>query len=68
MRSIYILSAVVFFIYAYMNNCSYINKEKTKAEILNVINNEDATFADGEKAWSDFYPYLWEKNFLKHIY
>ena len=50
------------------NNCSYINKEKTKAEILNVINNEDATFADGEKAWSDFYPYLWEKNFLKHIY
>ena len=50
------------------NNCSFINKEKTKAEILNVINNEDATFADGEKAWSDFYPYLWEKNFLKHIY
>ena len=49
-------------------NCSYINSEKTKTEILNVINNPHATFAEGEMAWSDFYPYLWEQNFLKHIY
>lgn len=49
-------------------NCSYINREKTKTEILNVINNPHATFAEGETAWSDFYPYLWEQNFLKHIY
>lgn len=49
-------------------NCSYINQDKVKAEVLNVINNPSATFADGEKAWSDFYPYLWEISFLKHSY
>lgn len=46
-------------------NCSFINKDKVKAEVLNVINNPSATFADGEKAWSDFYPYLWEQNFFR---
>lgn len=49
-------------------NCSYINQDKVKSEVLNVINNPSATFADGEKAWSDFYPYLWEISFLKHSY
>lgn len=49
-------------------NCSYINQDKVKSEVLNVINNPSATFADGEKAWSDFYPYLWETSFLKHSY
>lgn len=48
------------------NSCEYINSEKVKAEILNVINNKSATFINGEEAWSDLYPYLWEKNFLKH--
>lgn len=47
-------------------NSTYIDKEKVKSEILSVINNEKATFADGEKAWSDFYPYLWEQDFLKN--
>ena len=46
-------------------NCSFINKDKVRAEVLNVINNPSATFADGEKAWSDFYPYLWEQNFFR---
>ena len=49
-------------------NCSYINQDKVKAEVLNVINNSSATFADGEKAWSDFYPYLWETSFFKHSF
>lgn len=53
---------------ASFTNSSYINQDKVKTEILNVINNDKATFADGEKAWSDFYPYLWEQNFLKHQY
>lgn len=46
--------------------CEYINSENVKSEILNVINNKNATFIEGEEAWSDLYPYLWEKNFLKH--
>lgn len=47
-------------------NCDFINPQKVKSEILYVINNDSATFADGEKAWSDFYPYLWEQDFLKN--
>lgn len=49
-------------------NCQYINRDKVKSEILNVINNKNATFADGERAWSDFYPYLWESAFFNHKY
>ena len=48
------------------NECSFIDSAKVKSEVLNVINNKAATFIDGEEAWSDLYPYLWEKNFLKH--
>lgn len=48
--------------------CDLINSKKVKAEIEEVINNKNATFIQGENAWSDFYPYLWEKAFLKHKY
>ncbi|MDO4965122.1 MAG: asparagine synthase (glutamine-hydrolyzing) [Lachnospiraceae bacterium] len=47
-------------------NCDLINPDKVRAEVLNVINNKQATFIDGEEAWSDLYPYLWERNFLKY--
>ncbi len=46
--------------------CESINSDTVKSEVLNVINNKNATFIEGEEAWSDLYPYLWEKNFLKH--
>lgn len=46
-------------------NCNLINAKKVRAEIQSVIDNKDATFAMGEKAWSDLYPYLWEKNVIK---
>lgn len=49
-------------------NCNYIDQKRVRSEILNVINNNSATFADGEKAWSDFYPYLWETSFFNHSY
>lgn len=47
------------------SNCEYIDRDKTREQILNVVNNDKATFADGEKAWSSFYPYLWQEAFLK---
>ena len=45
---------------------SFIESEKVKSEIEAVIKNPNASFIDGERAWSDFYPYLWEKAFLNH--
>lgn len=47
-------------------NCDLINPEAVRNMVLEVITNENATFAMGEKAFSNLYPYLWEKNFLKH--
>ena len=38
---------------------------KAKTAIEKVIYGDEATFADGEKAWELFMPFLWEKYFLK---
>ncbi len=46
-------------------NCEFINSKETAAKVKSVIYNENATFAEGEQAWSALYPYLWEKNVLK---
>ena len=46
-------------------NSNLINAGRVRDEILNVINNPNATFAMGEQAWSDLYPYLWERAVLK---
>ncbi|MCR4656298.1 MAG: asparagine synthase (glutamine-hydrolyzing) [Lachnospiraceae bacterium] len=45
--------------------CTLIDPAETEACIRKVINNDDASFRDGEKAWSLLYPYLWEKNVIK---
>lgn len=46
-------------------NCDLIDAGKVRSQILGVINDPQATFAMGEKAWSDLYPYLWERAVLK---
>lgn len=46
-------------------NCDLIDSVKTKEMIMNVINNKNATFAQGEQAFSAIYPYLWERALLK---
>jgi len=47
-------------------NCDLINVEKVQSEVREVITNPSATFAMGEQAFSDLYPYLWERAVLKH--
>lgn len=47
-------------------NCDLINPQKVQSEVREVIQNPSATFAMGEKAFSDLYPYLWERAVLKH--
>ena len=45
--------------------CDLIDPGAVRAEVSEVINNPKATFAMGERAFSDLYPYLWEQHFLK---
>ncbi|MCR5686510.1 MAG: asparagine synthase (glutamine-hydrolyzing) [Lachnospiraceae bacterium] len=46
-------------------NCSLIDPPSVKAQIYEVIDNPRATFAMGEKAFMNLYPFLWEQYFLK---
>lgn len=46
-------------------NCDLIDPAKVRSMVENVINNENATFAMGEQAWSALYPYMWEKSVIK---
>lgn len=47
-------------------NCDLINSSAVRADVMNVINNPNASFAMGERAFVQLYPYIWEKSFLKH--
>ena len=47
-------------------NCDLIDPVSVKAQIDKVIDDPKATFAMGERAFTDLYPYLWEQHFLKH--
>lgn len=44
--------------------CDLINPKVARSYVESVINDENATFAMGEKAFSAVYPYLWKKGFL----
>lgn len=46
-------------------SCDLIDSERVKSLVMGVINNDAATFAMGEQAFSALYPYLWEKNVIK---
>ena len=46
-------------------NCSLINPAEVRKRVMQVINDDNATLAGGEQAWSMLYPYLWERSFLK---
>lgn len=45
--------------------CDLIDAPAVRNAVSQVINNSQAGFQDGEKAFSMLYPYLWEKNVLK---
>ncbi len=45
--------------------CGLIDPAEVRAAVLHVIKDENASFADGEKAWSMLYPYLWERSVIK---
>ena len=46
-------------------NCDLIDPASVRSQIEEVINDPKATFAMGERAFMNLYPYLWEQNFLK---
>ena len=47
-------------------NCNLIDPKAVKRDVEEVINNKSATFAMGENAFSELYPYLWEQAFIKN--
>lgn len=48
-------------------NCNLINSREVKMLVNQVIEDPGATFAQGEKAWSMLYPYMWEQFVLKRM-
>jgi asparagine synthase (glutamine-hydrolysing) len=48
-------------------NCDLIDPSAVADRITQVINDDGATFAQGEQAWSSLYPYLWERNVLDRL-
>lgn len=46
-------------------NCDLIDAQAARSMVEEVIKDEKATFAMGEKAFSAVYPYMWERAFLK---
>ncbi|MBO4903646.1 MAG: asparagine synthase (glutamine-hydrolyzing) [Lachnospiraceae bacterium] len=47
-------------------NCDLIDPAAVRAQIKEVIDDPKATFAMGEAAFMNIYPYFWEQYFLKH--
>jgi asparagine synthase (glutamine-hydrolysing) len=46
-------------------SCSLINSSEVKENVEKVIFNDNATYSEGEIAWTKFMPYLWEKSLIK---
>jgi len=46
--------------------CDLIDSVKTANTIRGVINNPEAKFSDGERAWILLIPYLWERAVIQH--
>lgn len=47
-------------------SCDLISPAETREAVRKVTENPEASFAEGEKAFSMLYPYLWEKNVIKN--
>jgi len=45
---------------------SLIDPQQVELAVRYVIDNPDAKFSDGERAWSSLTPYLWERAVFKH--
>ncbi len=50
------------------NDCALIDASMVRKQIENVINNKNAKYLEGEKAWTALVPFLWEKSVLKRNY
>ena len=50
------------------NNCRLIDNTYVRNKILHIINDDNVTYPEGERAWHVLMPYLWEKSFLKRNY
>lgn len=48
--------------------CSIIDAARIKRQIEKVMTDNSVTYIEGEKAWTDFVPYLWEKSVIKRNY
>lgn len=49
------------------NQCTLIEPRAVRANIMRVLDDNNATFSRGEEAWTQLVPYLWEKAFLAKI-
>ena len=47
------------------SECSFINAEKVRKDVLNMTTSENTSFDLSERIWMDISPYFWEKYFLK---
>ncbi|GAB4128547.1 MAG: asparagine synthase (glutamine-hydrolyzing) [Raineya sp.] len=47
-------------------NCNLIDREQVKYQVKQVIENPQASYTDGEKAWTALMPYFWEKSLIKN--
>jgi len=47
-------------------NSGLIDPDKVERAVHYVIDNPDAKFLDGERAWTMLTPYLWERAVLNH--
>jgi asparagine synthase (glutamine-hydrolysing) len=43
---------------------SVIDPKKVRQKVLNVMNNPDVLYIEGEQTWAELVPYLWEKNVI----
>lgn len=48
--------------------CPLIDTMRVRKQVEKVICDEKATYLEGEKAWTDLVPYLWEKAVIKKKY
>ena len=48
-------------------SCNLIDAASAKSMVETVINDENASFAMGEKAFCAVYPYMWERGFMKRF-
>lgn len=47
-------------------DCDLIEPKKIRSELNHILSNENSQFADGERLWVGFVPYLWQEAFKEY--